>query len=118
MKGDKLKCGHWNSGCRIFPTFGDPLKQLPDSCRDHKGITKDKHYSYEQLVSYMAPNKLAPVSSQQPKQKGKNKLDFLLEDNTPYSIEQTSTFDFNAAIQLLDHDPEKLDDHDCNIHEL
>ena len=52
------------------------------------------------------------------KAKGQNKLNFLLDDNTPNNIEQTSTFDFNAAMQSLDHDPDELDDHDHTINEL
>ena len=62
MKGDKLKCHHWSNGCKIFPTYRDPLKRVPESCKKHKGIERDKVYTFEQLETYMAqPAKKPPT---------------------------------------------------------
>ena len=67
MRGDKLKCHHWNNGCKIFPTFGDPLKRVSDSCKKHKGIEWDKVYTFQQLEAYMAQ----PATKQATPPKGK-----------------------------------------------
>ena len=92
MRGDKLKCHHWNNGCKIFPTFGDPLKRVPDSCKKHKGIERDKVYTFQQLEAYMAQ----PATKQATPPKGKpTKFPPNADCNNEEEILQTSVEESN-----------------------
>ena len=100
IKDDKLQCHHYNSGCRIFPSYGDPLSKSkkPDSCFKHKGINRDKHYCWKDLSAFMAPCKINAENIQ----KAKGKITQPLFFDIQQEIDISSAADFSNILALND----------------